>query len=86
MLRPLAEKIHRRRLQLRRRGKRPPVEDTLFIVELLGLVVWAESLSGEAWRRSVGLPADRQTADRFMAWVVDLLAGHMGVSSRSTED
>ena len=86
MLRPLAENMHHRRLQLRRRGKRPPLEDTLFVVELLGLVVWAESLSGEAWRRSVGLPTDRQSADRFMAWFVDLLVAHLEVGSKPVHD
>ena len=86
MLKPLAENIHRKRLQLRRRGRRPPLEDTQFVVELLGLVVWAESLSGDAWRRSVGLPADRQSADRFMAWFIELLVAHLGVGPKPTHD
>jgi hypothetical protein len=53
------------------------MDDTLFAVELLGLVVWAESLVGGAWRRSVGLKADRATADRFMDWFVALVEGHL---------
>ena len=75
LLRPLAEAMHQqRRERAAAVGMRPPpIEDTLFAVELLGLVVWAESLTGDAWRRSVGLKSDRATADRFMAWVVALV-------------
>jgi hypothetical protein len=39
--------------------------------------VWAESLVGDAWRRAVGLPADRKTSDRFMSWFTSLLEAHL---------
>jgi hypothetical protein len=55
----------------------PPIEDTLFAVELLGLVTWAEPLMGDAWRRAVGLKSDRVTADRFMDWFVALVEDHL---------
>jgi TetR/AcrR family transcriptional regulator, repressor for neighboring sulfatase len=75
LLRPLAETIHEQRCDVAESngGPPPPLDDTLFAVELLGLVTWAESLMGDAWRRSVGLKSDPATADRFMNWVVALV-------------
>ena len=79
LLRPLAEVMHEQRCAAAKsRGQPPPsIDDTLFAVELLGLVVWAESLTGDAWRRSVGLKSDRVTADRFMQWFVELVDEHL---------
>jgi AcrR family transcriptional regulator len=82
MFHNLAKEIHAVRAQLAsRRGlEPPPLDDTLFSVELLTLVVWAEALTGDAWRRSVGLPADRATGRRFMEWFGTLLSKHLGTS------
>lgn len=75
MYTPLAETIHAARAK--RGGEAPSVEDTLFLVALLNLVVWADSLVGGAFRRSVGLPANRATALGFRSWLVALLEDHL---------
>jgi AcrR family transcriptional regulator len=79
LLRPLAEDLHQQRWQAAKATGRvaPEIEDTLFAVELLGLVVWAEPLMGDAWRRSVGLNSDRSTANRFIRWFVALVQDHL---------
>jgi TetR/AcrR family transcriptional regulator, repressor for neighboring sulfatase len=89
MLRPLAEAMQEQLCEAAKAVGQPPppIEDTLFAVELLGLVVWAESLSGDAWRRSVGLKSDRATADRFMEWVAALVEDRLRTGdSRSTRE
>jgi AcrR family transcriptional regulator len=80
LLRPMADEIHeRRRDAAGTAGERPPrVDDTLSAIALLGLVVWGEPLMGDAWRRAVGLPADRAGSDAFLAWAVELIADHLG--------
>jgi AcrR family transcriptional regulator len=85
LLRPLAEALHQQRYEAAKSSGRPPppVDDTLFTVELLGLVVWAEALAGDAWRRSVGLKSARVTADRFMAWFVALVNDHLRTEQTS---
>jgi hypothetical protein len=79
LLRALAEAIHDVRVELATlAGVSPPdLEDTLFSIELLALVLWAEAVSGGAWRLSLGLRADRPTAERFTAWFADVLASHL---------
>lgn len=79
LLRPLADAMHRQRCERAKSTGQtpPPIEDTLFAVELLGLVTWAESLTGDAWRRAVGLRSDRATADRFMDWFAALVEDHL---------
>ena len=77
----LASVVHRARVERARRDGEtpPPLRDTLFTVELLSLVMWAEALSGEAWRRSVGLRPDRATRTEFVDWFSELVAGHIVV-------
>lgn len=73
LLRPVAEAVHDRRSQ------RVPVDDTMFAIALLGLVAWGNSLMGDPWRRSVGLPSDRATNERFLEWTVGLVGRHLGI-------
>jgi len=76
MYREAAESLHRAR-SAGARPRRPPLDDTLFAVVLLNLVAWSEALVGGAFRRAVDLPADADTARRFRAWVVELVARHL---------
>jgi len=79
LLRPVADTIHERRRDAARAvgGAEPPVDDTLYAIALLGLVAWGESLTGDAWRRSVGLRSGAPTSDSFVRWVVDLVDAHL---------
>lgn len=72
LLRPVADAVHDRRSQP------APVDDTLFAIALIGLVTWGNALMGDPWRRSVGLPSDRATSERFLAWTVGLVDDHLG--------
>jgi AcrR family transcriptional regulator len=76
MFRAAAEEAHRARVR-RARGRAPELEDTLFAVLLVNLAVWADALAGNAFRRAVELPGDRDTARRFRAWLVRLVAAHL---------
>ena len=79
LLRPLADAIHVRRSTLARAEGLPPpdLEDTLYSVVLVGLVVWAESLTGDAWQRSVDV---KEPGSGFMDWFVGRVSAdwHMG--------
>ena len=79
MCRPLAEAIHEVRLRGAEQAGRPapPLEDSLFTVALLSLVLFAEPLAGGSMRRVVALPADRRTQDAFIAWLADLVRRHL---------
>lgn len=80
MLREHAESIHDARSDRARAAGQPDpeLEDTLFTLSLLTTVLWADSVAGDDWRRAVGLPGDAATRDRFQAWLVQLLAQHLG--------
>ena len=52
---------------------RPDLEDTRHLVVLLNLVLFADAIAGAAFRKSVGLPADRAAGDRFRRWFTRLL-------------
>ena len=84
MLRAHAEAIHnaRRKRAAALRRPAPKAEDTLFVMVLLNLVVWAEALIGDSSRRMVGLPADRATAERFRDWFTTLLSQRVQGSAR----
>jgi AcrR family transcriptional regulator len=77
LLRPVAEAIHQRRAATFGDHRPPKLEDSLFCIELLALVVWAEALTGDAWRRSVGLPSENAIAERFITWFTDLVQTHL---------
>lgn len=79
IFRGLAEEVHARRSDLAtdRHRTSPPLDDTLFAIELLTLVTWADAVSGDSWRRSVGLPTDQATRKRFLDWFAGLLTDHL---------
>ena len=79
MYRELAEAIHgvRVRRAVAAGVPSPELDDTLFTVALLNLVLFAEPLAGGAFRRSVGLPADRKTANRLRRWLASVLEEHL---------
>jgi TetR/AcrR family transcriptional regulator, repressor for neighboring sulfatase len=82
-LRSTVQALHQQRIDIAQSGREPPaVEDSLFCVELIALVVWAEALVGHAWRLAVGLPADRATAERFLGWFTDLLEDRFSGTGR----
>jgi TetR/AcrR family transcriptional regulator, repressor for neighboring sulfatase len=56
------------------------LEDAQFAIALLGMIAWADPLIGDAWRRSADLASNRATEERFMRWVVDLVANAMTAS------
>jgi AcrR family transcriptional regulator len=76
MFRAAAEEAHRARVRAAR-GRAPELEDTLFAIFLVNLAAWADALSGNAFRRAVELPADRDTARRFRDWLVQLVENHL---------
>ena len=63
LYRPLAAAIHAVRVKKAREAGRPAprLEETLFAVTLLNVVLCAEPLIGEPLRKSVALDADRTT-------------------------
>ncbi|HXZ86791.1 MAG TPA: hypothetical protein VEI82_15015 [Myxococcota bacterium] len=76
MFRAAAEEAHRARLRAAP-GRAPELEDTLFAILLVNLVAWADALTGNAFRRAVELPGDRDTARRFRGWLVRLVQTHL---------
>jgi AcrR family transcriptional regulator len=77
LFREAGETLHRARP--RRRGHTPPLDDTLFVLVLVNLVAWSDSLTGNGFRRAVGLPADAATTERFREWFADLVRAHLDV-------
>jgi AcrR family transcriptional regulator len=79
MLRAHAEALHSARAAraVTVGGPGPSVEDTQFVLALVSLVVWAETLIGDSMLRMVGLPTDSATAGRFMDWFATLLTDHV---------
>lgn len=83
MYREPAEAIHAVRVRRAetRGAPAPALEDTLFAVALLNLVLWAEPLVGSAMRRSVGLAGDGATASRHREWLARLLEEHVSAGA-----
>jgi TetR/AcrR family transcriptional regulator, repressor for neighboring sulfatase len=77
MFRAAADEIHAARPRAKG-GRGPGVEDTLFSIVLLNMVLWADALGGGAFRRALDLPADRETARRFRKWLVALVQERLG--------
>jgi TetR/AcrR family transcriptional regulator, repressor for neighboring sulfatase len=75
MFRPYAEALHRDRIRRADAAgtPSPSLDDTLHLVTLLNLVSWADALTGEEWRRSVGLPATPEAREAFQRWLLDRL-------------
>jgi AcrR family transcriptional regulator len=79
MLRELGEAFHEARsARATDTGTRKPsLEDTLFMLELVHLFVWAEALVGTSAHKMVGLPSDRRTDLRFKRWFARLTNEHL---------
>lgn len=79
MFRGVADAIHAVRVRAARASGRhaPPIGDTLEVVALLNLALFADALGGGAFRRSVGLPTDRAASRRSRKWLVTLLDAHL---------
>jgi AcrR family transcriptional regulator len=79
MLRDLAEGFHAARSAhvARTAAAKPTLEDTLFVLELIHVFVWAEALIGSSSHRMVGLPANRTTEQRFKQWFAQLAGEHL---------
>ena len=61
----------------KRKGRAPPLEDTLNVVALAALALLAESVLGKSILRDAGLGDDRAARARFRAWLGRLLADHL---------
>jgi AcrR family transcriptional regulator len=71
----LVERVHAARVHRARQMRlvEPAREDTQHLVVLLNLVLFADGISGSAFRRSVGLRADAAAGQRFREWFTELL-------------
>jgi AcrR family transcriptional regulator len=54
----------------------PDIEDSQHLIVLVNLVVWADALVGDDWRRAVGLPRTAKAATRFRHWFAAFV-GHV---------
>lgn len=79
IFRETANTIHALRARrARRKGQRPPpVEETLFAIALVNLVLWAEPLVGAPMLRAVDLPGDPATLGRFRRWFTELIESRL---------
>jgi AcrR family transcriptional regulator len=77
---------HDREIEARKSGAAPPMPvDTQFIAALFHMVQAAEPLIGDAIRRSVGLPSDEATRDRFHDWLLAVFESLLRSDSRIPE-
>jgi hypothetical protein len=76
MLRARAEAVHRRRTELADTvgDSAPDLEDTLFSLAMINVVLWSEPLIWEAALAMFGLPGDEAGAERFRGWLARLVA------------
>ena len=80
MLRPQAEELHRLRADAGADDQaQPDLDDTLFSLVLLNMVLWSEPLIGEAALKMFGLVGDELTARRFRRWLTQLVGEHLSV-------
>jgi len=75
----LVDRVHAARVRRARENRvaEPDREDTQHLVVLLNLVLFADAISGGAFRRSVGLPAERAAGERFREWLARLLEEYL---------
>lgn len=77
LLSEFAQAMHEARVQRRLEDGRtaPSLEDTLFTMNTVGMVLFGDALCGSYMRLMVGLPDDAETVQRFHLWLVNLLDG-----------
>ena len=61
----------------KRKGRVPPLEDTLYVVVLAALALLGESVVGKPLLRDAGLGDDKAARTRFRGWLARLLADHL---------
>lgn len=78
LLSEFAQAMHEARVQRRLEDGRsaPSLEDTLFTMNTVGMVLFGDALCGSYLRLMVGLPDDAETAQRFRLWLVNLFDGY----------
>jgi AcrR family transcriptional regulator len=79
MYNELVERIHGSRTRRARDAgvPEPELEDSRQLVVLLNLVLFADAISGNSFRRSVDLPVDRAAGERFRSWFIELLESYL---------
>ena len=77
MLQPLAEWLHRARVQrAQARGAAPPaLEESQKIIAVLNAVIFMQALTGDALLRSSGIR--RPPREQLASWIVTLLEKHL---------
>lgn len=77
MLQPLAEWLHRARLQnAKARGSAAPsLEDSQKVIAVLNAVIFTQALTGDALLRSAGLK--KMPRDQLSSWIATLLEEHL---------
>lgn len=81
MLRHVTEALHARRIELaRERGAAPPdPEDTFFVVRLAATALLGDAVAGDIIDLSVDAAQRADLRARFRAWLVRVLALHVGL-------
>ena len=71
MLLDLATAVHERRVGNANAvgAKPPPLEDSVFAVQLVSAALLGDALMGPVLRRSAGLNADDGSDERFRSWL-----------------
>jgi AcrR family transcriptional regulator len=79
LMKDLIEAVHqtRERRALASGHTPPPISDTRFVIALLGSVHAVMPVAGDALLLSASAEAGKLGAERFLDWVVDLLAAHL---------
>jgi len=87
LLGEFAQAMHEARVQRRLEDGRPApgLEDTLFTMNTVGMVLFGDALCGSYMRLMVGLPDDDETVQRFHLWLVNLLDGFQLNSQQNHE-
>ena len=79
LMKGLIEAVHKARQRRALAGGRtpPPISDTRFVIALLSSVHAVMPVAGDALLLSAAAEAGGVGAERFLAWVVDLLDAHL---------
>jgi AcrR family transcriptional regulator len=82
LMKGLIEAVHKARQRRARAGGRtpPPISDTRFVIALLSSVHAVMPVAGDALLLSAAAEAGGVGAERFLAWVVDLLDAHLNAA------
>lgn len=73
----IAKTTHALRLAGAKGPRKPPLEDTRFMIVLCALALFGEAIAGRATFEAAGFERDPKAERRFRAWLATLLAEHM---------